>query len=108
MDELGEPFTVALPALPVNGRTTYMGHHFVHGQLLSESPMRNHPLTPMRNPDLVSHLQSQTKRRVGLAAHPVTRSKLDALRAVGVEIAILDCIDDDDLRRVCEAIAHLP
>ena len=70
--------------------------------------MRNHPLTPMRNPDLVSHLQSQTKRRVGLAAHRVTCLKLDALRAEGVEIAVLDCIDDDDLRRVCEAIAHLP
>jgi uncharacterized protein YgbK (DUF1537 family) len=107
MDELGEPFTVALPALPVNGRTTYMGHHFVHGRLLSESPMRNHPLTPMRNPDLVSHLQSQTKRRVGLGAHPVTRAKLDALWSDGVQIAILDCIDDTDLQNVCEAIAHL-
>jgi uncharacterized protein YgbK (DUF1537 family) len=108
MDEFGEPFTVALAALPVNGRTTYMGHHFVHRQLLSESPMRNHPLTPMRNPDLVSHLQSQTKRRVGLAEHPVTRAKLDALRVEGVEIAVLDCIGDADLETVCEAIAQLP
>ncbi len=108
MDELGEPFTVALPALPVNGRTTYMGHHFLHRQLLSESPMRNHPLTPMRNPDLVSHLQRQTRRRVGLAAYPVSRAKLDDLRAEGVQIAILDCIGDADLRGVCEAIAHLP
>jgi len=108
MDELAERFTVALPALPVNGRTTYMGHHFVHRQLLSESPMRNHPLTPMLNPDLVSHLQSQTSRRVGLADYPVTRAKLDSLRDGGVEIAILDCIGDDDLEGVCEAIAHLP
>lgn len=108
MDELGEPFTVALAALPVNGRTTYMGHHFVHRQLLSESPMRSHPLTPMRNPDLVSHLQRQTRRRVGLAAYPVTRAKLDSLRGEGVEIAILDCISDADLEDVCEAIAHLP
>src|SRR5262245_49822020 len=28
MDETSSEFTVALPALPVNGRTTYMGHHF--------------------------------------------------------------------------------
>ena len=70
MDELGEPFTVALPALPVNGRTTYMGHHFVHRQLLSESPMRNHPLTPMRNPDLVSHLQSADQTAGGAGAVP--------------------------------------
>jgi len=108
LDELGESFTVALPALPVNGRTTYMGQHFVNGQLLSDSPMRNHPLTPMRNANLVSHLQCQTNRRVGLASYPVTRAKLDALRESGVHIAVLDCIDDGDLQSVCEAIAHLP
>jgi 3-dehydrotetronate 4-kinase len=108
MDELDERFTVALPALPVNGRTTYMGHHFVHGQLLSASPMRDHPLTPMRNPDLVAHLQCQTSRRVGLASYPVTRVKLDSLRDEGVQIAILDCVSDADLESVCEAISHLP
>jgi uncharacterized protein YgbK (DUF1537 family) len=108
MDELGESFTVALPALPVNRRTTYMGQHFVNGQLLSDSPMRNHPLTPMRNSDLVSHLQSQTRRRVGLASYPVTRARLDSLRESGVQVAILDCIDDAGLQRVCEAIADLP
>jgi uncharacterized protein YgbK (DUF1537 family) len=108
MDETGETFTVALPALPVNGRTTYCGYHFVHGQLLSDSPMRDHPLTPMRNPNLVSHLQCQTRRRVGLAAYPVTRDKLDTLRNGGVEIAVLDCVSDPDLTCVCEAIAGLP
>ena len=108
MDELGEAFTVALPALPVNGRTTYMGHHFVGRQLLSDSSMRNHPLTPMTNPNLVSHLQSQTRRKVGMAAWPVTREALDRLRGEGVEIAVLDCISDDDLAGVCAAIAHLP
>ncbi len=47
MDETGAEFTVALPALPVNGRTTYMGYHFVGRQLLSDSSMRHHPLNPM-------------------------------------------------------------
>ena len=108
LDEAGEQFTVALPALPVNGRTTYMGHHFVHRQLLSESSMRNHPLTPMRNPDLVSHLQSQTSRKVGLAEYPVTAEKLHRVREEGVKITILDCISDDDLVNVCRAIADLP
>ena len=37
LDELGEDFTIALPALPVNGRTTYQGYHFVYQQLLSDS-----------------------------------------------------------------------
>ncbi len=107
MDELGESFTVALPALPVNGRTTYMGYHFVYRQLLSDSPMRDHPLTPMRNPNLVSHLSGQTRRRVGLAHYPVTRDRIEQVRAEGVEIAILDCISDEDLERICRAIADL-
>src|SRR5919107_5878595 len=69
LEELGEEFTVALPALPVNGRTTYRGYHFVHDRLLSDSPMREHPLTPMTNANLVEHLASQTSRRVGLAPY---------------------------------------
>lgn len=107
MDELGETFTVALPALPVNGRTTFMGYHFVYGQLLSESPMRDHPLTPMRNSNLVSHLQSQTRRRVVSLRHPVTREAVDACRGEGAGIAVLDCVSDADLEGVCEAISHL-
>jgi uncharacterized protein YgbK (DUF1537 family) len=79
MDELAESFTIALPALPVNGCTTYMGYHFVHGQLLSESPMRNHPLNPMSEPNLVRLLQCQTRRNVGSAALPAVAASVSAL-----------------------------
>ena len=37
----------------------------------------------------------------------MTREALDRLRGEGVEIAVLDCISDDDLAGVCAAIAHL-
>lgn len=115
MDALALPFTVAVPALPVNGRTTYMGHHFVGAQLLSDSSMRHHPLNPMTNSNLVSHLQSQTSRRVGLAVHPAVRGgacslaqELEGLEMSGVEIAIVDCISDEDLATIAEAIAVMP
>jgi uncharacterized protein YgbK (DUF1537 family) len=115
MDVLEQSFTVAVPAFPVNGRTTYLGHHFVGNQLLSESPMRNHPLNPMTNSNLVSHLQSQTRRRVGLAAHPSVRGgvlsltkELKTLRDNGVEVAIVDCICDTDLEIISAAIADMP
>lgn len=115
LEETGETFTVALPALPVNGRTTYMGYHFVHQQLLSDSPMRLHPLNPMTNPNLVSHLQAQTTRKVGLVPHPVVRHGAEAVRAhfgrlkaSGVGVAVLDCIDETDLAVLCEAISGLP
>lgn len=52
------------PAFPENGRTVYCGHLFVNGVPLSESSMRNHPLTPMTDSNLVRVLQTQTKRLV--------------------------------------------
>ncbi len=115
LDETGQPFTIALPALPVNGRTTYMGYHFVGQQLLSDSPMRYHPLNPMTNPNLVAHLGSQTKRRVGLLAYGDVkegsariRERLDQLRTEGVAIAIVDCNSDEDLKSICKALSDLP
>ncbi len=46
MDALDTDFTIACPAFPENGRTICYGYLFVGDQLLSESGMRNHPLTP--------------------------------------------------------------
>jgi 3-dehydrotetronate 4-kinase len=114
LDELGEAFTIALPALPVNGRTTYMGYHFVHQHQLSESPMRHHPLTPMTNSNLVTHLQSQTRRKVGLAPYPDVRAGarqlrdcFDRLRDSGVSIAIVDCTTGADIEVICQAARGL-
>ena len=112
METLGEPFTVALPALPVNGRTTYRGHHFVKGELLSESPMRSHPLTPMTDSNLVRWLSRQTHRRVGLTLYDVVDRGADAIRqswreqqANGISISILDCLSEEHAAELCEAAA---
>lgn len=113
MDATGEPFTAALPALPSLGRTTYMGYHFVYDKLLSDSALRDHPLNPMRNAHLPSHLQSQTPRRVGAltGSHDqsasVIQQRLAELQSEGVAIALLDCIDDGHLERNVEAIASM-
>lgn len=114
LEELDEDFTVALPALPVNGRTTYRGYHFVHDRLLSDSPMRQHPLTPMTNANLVEHLSTQTTRRVGLAPYEAVESGAESLkehferlRAGGVSIAIVDCLSDAHVETVCRATADM-
>jgi uncharacterized protein YgbK (DUF1537 family) len=64
--ELGESLTIVSPAFPDNGRTVYRGHLFVHDQLLNESGMQNHPLTPMTDPNIVRVLASQTNLAVDL------------------------------------------
>jgi uncharacterized protein YgbK (DUF1537 family) len=114
LDELGEEFTVALPALPVNGRTTYQGYHFVHGQLLSDSPMSRHPLTPMTDPNLVGLLGRQTRRKVGLAPYAAVeagvealRARLASLRAEGVNVALVDCLHEGHLRTIGRATEGL-
>ncbi|MDX2152605.1 MAG: four-carbon acid sugar kinase family protein [Bryobacteraceae bacterium] len=111
MDVLSEKFTIAFPALPVNGRTTYQGYHFVKGQLISDSPMRQHPLTPMTNPNLVEHLQAQTRRRVWLTPWEVVDGGSGALRhhwsSAGEGVSVVDCLCDRDAEAICEAAADL-
>ena len=62
-------FTVFNPAFPTNKRTVYKGYLFVGDELLSESGMRHHPLTPMTDPSLVRVLQRQTRHKVGLVQY---------------------------------------
>jgi uncharacterized protein YgbK (DUF1537 family) len=114
LDELGEEFTVAVPALPVNGRTTYQGYHFVNGRLLSDSPMRHHPLTPMTNPNLVGLLGQQTRRKVGSAPYAEVEAGPDRLKACfqelrrqGVSIALVDCLSERHLEIICRATEGL-
>ena len=59
MDELGADFVVITPAFPENGRTIFKGHLFVGDLLLSDSPMKHHPLTPMTDANLVRVMQAQ-------------------------------------------------
>ena len=76
----GRGFTVACPAFPENRRTIYQGHLFVGEQLLSDSPMKDHPLTPMRDANLVRVLGRQTtaQGRPGRAADGAAGRRRDA------------------------------
>lgn len=115
MEALDTGFTIAVPALPVNGRTQYLGHLFVGMQLLAESHMRHHPITPMADSNLVRHLQAQTQRKVGLVGHLAVRSGVAAIRqecarlqSEGVAVALVDAICDADLSAIAEAALDLP
>lgn len=104
-------FTIACPAFPENQRTVFRGHLFVGDQLLSDSSMRNHPLTPMTDANLVRVLQAQTRHKVGLVAYDVVaqgdqaiRERFAALRAGGVRIAVVDAVSNADLMRLGAAL----
>lgn len=111
----GKGFTIACPAFPVNQRTVFKGHLFVGDLLLSDSGMRNHPLTPMTDANLVRVMQAQTRRKVGLVAQDVValgsqaiRDRFAALQAEGVGVAVVDAVSNDDLMLIGQALAGMP
>jgi 3-dehydrotetronate 4-kinase len=115
MDALGTDFSIATPAFPDNGRTVFKGHLFVGDVLLHESGMQNHPLTPMKDANLVRVLQSQCQRKVGLvdyrtvmAGAPAIAQRFEALRAQGVGIAVVDAVSNEDLLRLGMALKDMP
>lgn len=111
----GQAQALVCPAFPENGRTVFRGHLFVGDQLLSDSGMRSHPLTPMTDANLVRVLQAQSQGRVGLLRHdtvaqgaPAIRDRLAALQAEGVTLVVGDAVDNADLLRLAEGAAALP
>jgi uncharacterized protein YgbK (DUF1537 family) len=123
MAELAQPtaapitdFAIVTPAFPENGRTVFKGHLFVGDVLLSDSPMRHHPLTPMTDASLVRVMQAQLSdgARCGLIEHrtvargaPAVRERIAALRAEGVGFAVADAVGDADLHVLAQASSHL-
>ncbi|GAC1043344.1 3-oxo-tetronate kinase [Rhizobium sp. No.120] len=115
MAETGATQTIYCPAFPENGRSVFMGHLFVGEQLLSESPMRDHPLTPMRDSSLVRLLAPQVASSVGLANRNVVakgaaalKARLQQLIGEGIRHVVVDAVCDDDLLAIAAASFDMP
>lgn len=114
LDELAADFTIVCPAFPETGRTIYYGNLFVNGEPLAESPMRNHPLTPMTDSNLVRVMARQSADTPKLIAYPTVKqghgaiaSKIAELRAQGARYAVVDAITDHDLLEIGQAVKDL-
>ena len=112
-EKLGADLAVVCPAFPTAKRTIFQGHLFVGNQLLSDSPMRDHPLTPMRNSNLVEVMQAQTRLKVGLVPYEVVDAGADAISAAlglaksrGERFVVVDAINDGHLEQIGSAIAE--
>jgi uncharacterized protein YgbK (DUF1537 family) len=105
-------FALANPAFPTNGRTVYQGHLFVGSTPLNESGMENHPLTPMRDANLVRVLGRQTDGAVGLVPFATVergaaaiRRAMTGLKESGRRYAVVDALTDAHLLAIGEAAA---
>lgn len=111
----GGDLTIACPSFPAAGRTTYRGHLFVGDALLSDSPLKDHPLNPMHDANLVRVLGRQTALPVGLVTidtiaqgEAAVRQAFAAQAAAGKRILIVDTLQDADLRTIGAACSDMP
>ncbi len=104
MRRLGAKSAIICPAFPANGRSIYQGYLFVGAVPLHESSMKDHPLTPMRDSNLMRLMGAQTEAKVGLVAYATVLAGPDAVKAriaelvaEGVPYAVTDALTNDDL-----------
>ena len=100
------------PAFPETGRTVFMGHLFVGTVPLAESPLRDHPLNPMRDSNLVRVLGRQSAHAVGLLLHATVaggpEAVRDALRGTDAGALIADAVDERALETLGTVAIEAP
>jgi len=116
LERLDAAITIYCPAFPENGRTVYNGYLFVGRELLSDSSMQHHPLTPMTDSDLVRFLGKQVRdpQTVGLVPYSAVDRGPDAIRSWMQGLVqekfrhvVVDALTDRHLFAIAEACADL-
>ena len=112
MQRLGTDFAIVCPAFPANGRSIYQGYLFVGSVPLHESSMKDHPLTPMRDSNLMRLMGAQAKGVVGLvdyatvlAGPGAVKAGFAALQAKGMRYAVTDALTNEDLMTLGHAVS---
>jgi 3-dehydrotetronate 4-kinase len=103
----GDAIVLVTPAFPETGRTIYKGNLFVGSVPLNESPLKDHPLNPMHDSNLVRVLARQSKIKIGLVelatltqGPDAVRKKLADLAGRGIGAVIVDAVFDSDLETI--------
>lgn len=111
----GGGLTLVNPGFPGTGRRVFQGHLFVHDELLSESPLKDHPLNPMHDANLLRVLARQSAAPVGLVPLQVVEKGADAVRqalrvlaAQGKGAAIVDAVNDENFEILGEVALDQP
>ncbi|TQI76222.1 uncharacterized protein YgbK (DUF1537 family) [Bosea sp. AK1] len=112
-ERLGAKLAIVCPAFPANGRSIYQGYLFVGAMPLHESSMKDHPLTPMRDSNLMRLMSVQAKTDVGLvdyatvlAGPAAVKARLAKLQADGVRYAVTDALTNEDLMTLGHAVSE--
>ncbi|MGH1352705.1 MAG: 3-oxo-tetronate kinase, partial [Methyloligellaceae bacterium] len=103
--------TIISPALPVNGRSVFEGHLFVNGDLLENSSMRFHPLTPMTESSLLKLIEAQGKGKAAKINYQLLDQGVDAVNEVlsslnGVRYFVPDHFNDNHAETIVRSFVH--
>ena len=103
----GDRIVLVTPAFPETKRTVYQGNLFVGSVPLNESPLKDHPLNPMHDSNLVRVLARQSKTKIGLVdlatvvrGPEAVRAHLADLSARSIGAAVIDAVFDLDLETI--------
>lgn len=113
MEYFHQPYTILCPALPVNGRIVKDGCLYVCGVPLAESPMKNHPLTPMWDSRIKNLIEAQSRYpAVELFGKLKDREDLKEMlnreeKASEHFYVIPDYVDDADGKQIVEYFGNL-
>lgn len=114
-DDAGADLVLVTPAFPETGRTVYQGYLFVGAVPLDESPLRDHPLNPMFDANLLRVLGAQSRRKIGLLPFNIIEqgaaavcARLAELTKAGFGAAIADALTERHLLTLGEIALASP
>jgi 3-dehydrotetronate 4-kinase len=106
-EDSGDSIVLVTPAFPETGRTVYQGNLFVGSVPLNESPLKDHPLNPMHDSNLVRVLARQSRTKIGLVdladiarGADAVRARLADLAGKGFGAVIADAVFERDLETI--------
>ncbi|EMK6670752.1 four-carbon acid sugar kinase family protein [Vibrio fluvialis] len=115
MATLKTKFTVVCPSLPLNGRCVFNGNLYVNGVLLNESGMRDHPITPMCDSNLVRLMNAQAIGTTTLINYQTVEKGCDAILTAyavaqqeGHKYAVVDAFNEQQLSLIAESLVDMP
>jgi D-threonate/D-erythronate kinase len=104
---------IIAPAFPKYGRTTVDGMQYLHGRPLHETEFGTDPTAPVKDADISQRLTEGSNRKAGrltldqLRAGPThIKNGVKKLLADGVELVVVDIIEQDDLKQICLGLSQ--
>jgi 2-keto-3-deoxygluconate permease len=114
MDSLELQHAVIVPAFPSNYRITRNGMVYVKGELLAETEISNDPRSPVKESFIPKIISQQTDKNIGIinftdvkAGQQRLMQELYSLINEGVQIIVIDALDDKDMDLIASVTAPL-